>query len=794
VRATLRWTRADLRGRRGQSLLTVGVVAGVVAALVLATMLLEGAVNPWKGLFARTHGADMIVYLSYKTGNGQLVSTTQLNTLPDVRNIGGPYPMAPAMLVLHNERPQVQLTAMPTRLSSVPMSVPLVVAGSWLTKSRPRGVVLEASFAAAEQVRVGEGITVQSVDAKPVSLDVIGIADTTDQGFYPQSTPGLIWVQPAVLDAVEPAEVEWDEVVDLRLDDTSAVATGQVAQDISNSYPSSTGASVVQRFSTAQQVENSMASDDRLLGLLLALFGIIALVAAPCAIANVTAGRVLMHRQDLAMLKALGFTPGQVVRMLLAEQTALGVLGALLGVGLARVITSPQFIHPPDGTPIGLAPFPGSWVALIAAGTVLTVAIATAIPAWWAGRVSPVAAVQASPPRGHLSLIARLGLLVHLPAALVLGARDSLTRRLPSLLTVFGLAIPLMMITVALTCWTTIDGFSRDPARIGLAAGLTVTAPVTGAQLALVHRVGTWYPMAESNPLLPGQNGTFTALAIGTSSGTGQYPFHVVQGQMYDAPNEAVAGQGFLDEMHLSVGDFISPTIDGVYVPVRITGRIIDPENNGDVLAFGMDALKIAGNPQSPSSYSVVLKPGLSPATARADLLRWSHAGGGSAADQLAVQLVANPADSLGVVRLVIAISVLVLAIIGLASLLTATAIGLRDHRHETGVLAALGLTPRQVMATLIVNTTILTVIGVSLGVALGLAVAPRLINMQGQASGMGAGIAAAPSVLIVAAIFEVALFVTTLAALLMARRTMRMTDPAAQLRGPTRPPKVFIS
>ena len=62
--------------------------------------------------------------------------------------------------------------------------------------------------------------------------------------------------------------------------------------------------------------------------LLLALFGIIALLAAPCAIANVTAGRVLVQRQDIAMLKALGFTPGQVVRMLLAEQTLLGAAGA----------------------------------------------------------------------------------------------------------------------------------------------------------------------------------------------------------------------------------------------------------------------------------------------------------------------------------------------------------------------------------------------------------------------------------------------------------------------------------
>jgi putative ABC transport system permease protein len=777
VRATFRWARADLRARRGQALLTIGVVAGVVAALVIATMLLEGAVNPWKGLFARTHGADMMLYLSYDTAT--------LAALPDVRAVDT-HPFSPATLELRSTEAGIQLTAMPTRLSQIPISTPLVVAGSWLIPGDQDGVVLEASFAASIGARIGDQVKVQSADGKPTWLTVTGLADTTDQGFYPQATPGLAWVQQGVLERVEPASSEWEEVADLRLADTSATAASQVYTDAYDSdQTSTTAASLVQRFTTAQQVENSMASDDRLLGLLLGLFGIIALVAAPCAIANVTAGRLLMYRQDLAMLKALGFTPGQVVRMLLAEQTGLGVLGAVLGVSIARVITSPQFIHPPDGTPIGLAPFPGSWVVLIATGTVATVAIATAIPAWWAGRISPVAAVQASPPRGHLSLIARLGLLVHLPAALVLGARDSLTRRLPSLLTVFGLAIPLLMITVALSCWTTIDGFSGDPARIGLPAGLTVPATVPGMSnshlLSLLRRVGTPYPDANLPPTsLPGDNGTFTALAIGTSSGPGQFPFVPVQGQMYNGLNQAVAGQGYLDLMHLKVGDSTLVLVDGVMMDVHITGRILDADYNGDVLAFGRDTLALtdAGDgPQPPELYDVVLHPGLSPASARADLLRWSK--------DLKVSIVANPADNLGIVRAVIAVSVLVLAVIGLASLLTATAIGLRDHRHETGVLAALGLTPRQVMATLVVNTTILTAIGVSLGVVAGLLVAPRLINMQGQASGMGAGIATTPSVLTLAAVFVVALLVTTLAAVIMARRTMRATEPTARLRNP---------
>ena len=102
------------------------------------------------------------------------------------------------------------------------------------------------------------------------------------------------------------------------------------------------------------------------------------------------------------------------------------------------------------------------------------------------------------------------------------------------------------------------------------------------------------YPGAEFDTLLPGDNGTFIARAMGTSARP--YPFQVVQGQMFDAANEAVAGQGFLDLMHVGVGAWISPTIDGVPVILHIVGRTIEPDNNGDVLDFGLDALKEAGS------------------------------------------------------------------------------------------------------------------------------------------------------------------------------------------------------
>jgi putative ABC transport system permease protein len=772
MRGTLRWARADLRARRGQALVTVTVVAGVVAALFLASMLLQGAVNPWQQLFARTRGADVLVYFGSGTNTGEL------RYVAGIQAIAPPYQAASATLEQGAVRSQVELRAMTPQEPA--MSAPLMVAGTWLRAAEPDGVVLEASFAEAVHAGIGDRLTVNGIDGTTVAMRVIGIADTADQGFYPQWTPGLIWVQHRLLTQVEPNPSETQEVVGLRLDDNSAVATGQVVQTIWNLYNGANENSAVERYSTWQQVRNSMADNDRLLGLLLALFGIIALIAAPCAIANVTAGRVLVQRQDIAMLKALGFTPGQVVRMLLAEQALLGAAGAGLGLLVARFVLSPEFARPPAGTPVTLAPLSGSWMALIGVGAVLTVAIATIVPAWWAGRVSPVAAVQPSPPRGHLSLITRLSLLVRLPAPLVLGARDSLTRRLPATLTVVGLAIPVAMITIALTCWATIDGFTTHPGQIGLAAPVTVSqGGLTSKQMTtlIAHdpQVRASYPGAEFDTLLPGDNGTFIARAMGTSARP--YPFEVVQGRMFHAANEAVAGQGLLDLMHVSVGAWISPTIDGVPVILHIVGRTIEPADNGDVLDFGLDALNEAGSAPPPRVQYLVLRSGVSPGAARAGLLSASQ-------NELDVTMLANPATGLQAVQVVIAISVVVLAVIGLASLLTTTVVSMRDHQHDVGVLEAMGLTPRQATATLVVSTMILTGIGAVLGIAAGMVLAPWLINMQSRTSGMGSGIAVSLGAQAIAEMLAAALVIAAVAALVLAHR---MTG-AARTPRPHRP------
>jgi putative ABC transport system permease protein len=346
---------------------------------------------------------------------------------------------------------------------------------------------------------------------------------------------------------------------------------------------------------------------------------------------------------------------------------------------------------------------------------------------------------------------------------------------------VAGVAIPMAMITIALAAWSTIGAFTADPGRIGLAGALTVynTGGLSDAQttalIAADRQVSASYPGAQFDTPLPGDNGTFVARAMGTSQTP--YPFQAVQGRMFGAAGEAVAGQGFLDLMHVQVGSFIDPIIDGVPVILHIVGRTIEPDDSGDVVDFGLDALP-AASASAPMFYSLVLKPGVSAAAARASLLRASD-------NQLDIQVAANPAARLGVVRVVIFVAVVILVLIAMANLLTATDVGLRDHIHEAGILKAMGLTPRQVMATLVVSTTIVTAIGIIAGVAAGLAVASWLINAQGQASGMGWGIAAGLSPATIASLLAASLAVAVAAAFLLSARAARTRDPLLTARAP---------
>jgi putative ABC transport system permease protein len=756
VHATIRWIRADLRTRPGQALLSVSVVAGVVTALILAITMLAGAMDPWKGVFARSNGAH--VWIHARPGT----DLSPLAHMDGVTGLSGPYQTASATAVQQGQRAPLELRAMGSEMPEV--GRPVLAKGRWLDTSRPDGVVLERTLARVLRVGVGDTLNVRGLDAVGHRLRVIGVADDASQGPYPAVTPGLVWTLPGTMTAVEPGAGSTQLLIGVRLADPSA--SDFFVQHVVTVL----GGDHVDRASTWQQARASMEVDSRLLGLLLGMFGVVALIAAALAIGNATGGRILSLLQDLALLKALGFTPAQIRRMLILEQTGLGVAGVVLGILAGSVLTGSSLSQQLFGSVTGTAsaPLSLSRLALIAAATVLSVTVATLLPAWRGSRVSPTSTVTAVPPSGRLSRFARVALLVRLPPALVLGARDAFTRRMRAVMTIGGLAIPMVMVTIALGCWSTLDNFEDHPEQIGLAGALVArpvgVSPYAAAAIIAADRdVAAVYPEVQTNALLPGQTRTIQARALGTSKQP--YPFPIHDGRMYARPGEAVAGQGLLDLLHVHVGDRVRITLSGgVPVIIHIVGRTIEPSLSGQVLSFGLDTLQQSGIDTSTLSYRIALRHGAPVDTVRARLLRESE-------NRLDLQAAQNPARRLVVVRVVIFGLLIVLALIGAANLLTAASVGLRDHLRDIVVLRAMGLTPRQVTTTLVAGTSVLALIAVVAGIGGGLAMSTRLIDLQGRTSGVGAGIGRPPTVLelSVAAIAALALAAGT--AFMLARK-----------------------
>src|SRR5581483_6918258 len=104
------------------------------------------------------------------------------------------------------------------------------------------------------------------------------------------------------------------------------------------------------------------------------------------ATAGAAGSRVLAQLRDIAVLKAIGFTPAQVVRTLLVQHTALALAGMVLGTAAVSLLG--PLLPDPVGPAVSLwQAQPDQLGALAATGafTVAAIALATALPAWRAG-------------------------------------------------------------------------------------------------------------------------------------------------------------------------------------------------------------------------------------------------------------------------------------------------------------------------------------------------------------------------------------------------------------------------
>ncbi|MFC9465838.1 FtsX-like permease family protein [Streptomyces coelicoflavus] len=793
MRATLRWAHSDLRTHRGEALFLVLATAGIVASLLLAAALFGYATNPWQRVFTQARGAHVWLHTDRAADTGELAA------LDGVQSVAGPYPTASATVAVRGTRASVELRGTGEEPD---VGRPLLTAGHWLGADDPDGVVLESHLARALLAQPGDTLTLPGT---PRTLTVLGIADSPERRYRPGEQPGLVWAPPAAVP--DPG----GQVIGLRLTDP-----GETDYAVQRAV-TVLGAGAIGQVSTWEQARAEAQGDNRLLGQVLGLFGLGALLAAGLAVHGAIGTRIRGHLRDISVLKAIGFTPGQVVRVFLLQHLAYALLGAVAAAGLTQALGSrvPGRLGDAVGVWQGL---PEHTVALfvVPACAVLFIGATTGLAAWRAGRVPPVPLPRpAGAQAGGLSGAARrvLGLRVlrvpvgvrtggrgvrgpgvrgsggagvpgaeaspggremevRVPPALVLGWHKAFARRPRSFATVARLTLPLLLIVVAMSAWTTIDRFHSRPEQFGLPTALTVRVDAdagdrsTRALLEHDPGVAAAYPGVEVAALVPGQTATIALRGLGTREDP--YPYALAEGRRAHGPDEAVAGQGLLDLLEVEVGDWVRMTVGDRPQILHIVGRSIEPENAGRVVSTSLDTLRENDPRLEPALYQLRLHAGADPDEVAG---RLTEAGQG----RLDVHAVANPADGLSPLRGVVLGLVAVLALVGLIELLTAIGGTVRESERDLLALKAIGLSPRQITGITVTATGCTALAAVLLAAALGLPLAHWLIDAQGASSGIGAGIARAPSpVLLVAVGAGAVLGAAALAAVPSARAARR--------------------
>ncbi|GAA2427891.1 ABC transporter permease [Streptomyces macrosporus] len=766
MRATLRWAHADLRAHRGEALFIVLATAGITASLLLAAALFSYAADPWQRVFTQSEGAHVWIHTRADA------QPEDLADLEGVTDVAGPFATARATVETGGARAAVELRA--TGPEPPRVGRPLVGAGRWLRPGADDEIVLDSSLARALWAETGDTLTVRGERGTERRLRVVGVADTAEPRYVPGERPGVGWLLPEGLRLASPAPERAGWTVGLRLDDPDD--TDFAVQRAVTAL----GADRVTEVTRWQQARTEAEGEGRLLGLLLGLFGLGALLAAALAVAGAIGTRIHGHLRDISVLKAIGFTPAQVVRVFLVQHLAFALLGVACGAAVTELLGAR--IPGRIGEAVDLwRRLPGhAWtVPATAVGAVLFIALATSLAAWRAGRVPPVPVARTAAPRGMgpLTSVERRMLGAGLPPALVLGRRGAFTGRARSLAAVGRLAVPLMMITVALGAWATLDRFQSHPEEVGLPAALTVRDGSSAGEdadgraeterLSAAHPdVTAVHPGVEVAALVPGQTGTITLRGLGTDERP--YPFALAEGRLPAGPDEAVAGQGLLDLLDVRVGDWVRMTVQGRPQILHIVGRGIEPEDGGRTISTSLDNLDLGERgPVRPDFHHLVLRDGADADRVAADLVASSDG-------RLEVRRIANPADGLSAIRGVVVGLITVLALIGLTELSTTVGARARDRGRDLLALKAIGLTPRQIAGVIVVSTGLTALAAALLGTALGVLAGDWLIDVLGRAGGIGAGIAQSPSPGTLLLVCAVALAVAVAASIVPAARTAR--------------------
>ncbi|MEU8954898.1 FtsX-like permease family protein [Streptomyces sp. NPDC048518] len=713
MRAVWRASRAAVKRRRVQTFVIGLVVLCSTTTVLLALTLLTAASSPFDKAYAEQRGAHAAAsFDTTKASPEQLARTAKQ---PGVEAAAGPFGQA---------------------VVDIPKDW-LWMAGGTLSvvgRADPAGPVdridlLEGRWATG----TGEIVVNWSAQGSPgteflgTKLKTPGGATLTVVGFAASmSKSASAWVSPAQMTQLHPTSAQMlyrftHSSTEAELSTSLAQATEGVPEE------ALTGA---QTYLTLKQAFSALA--DSYLPFM-TLFGILGLLVSVLIVGNVVSGAVVSGFRHIGVLKALGFTPNQVVAVYLTMLSVPAVVGCVLGILAGNALAGPIMKVAFTGIDVGRATVgevsPWATVACLL-GMPALVLFTALIPALRAHRLPAAQAISAggAPRTGRGLRIQRMLGATRLPRPVSLGLGQPFARPARTLLTLAAIVLGVTTVTLSTGLTSTLVAYGNLGKEDG-GARIQVTTGGPGG--------GKTSPLLDDQQIearlsaLPGAQGV-RARALSQANMTGQnqpvfadfyrgdnslYEHTIVKGRAPKAAGEIVAGPAFLTQRGLKIGDQTTLELNGKKITATVVGQVV--EGNARALETTWDTLTRLAPDAHATEYTVRLAPG-------ADARAYAKAAGRLDPAVHASVLDDGNAGITTVITFSVVFTVL-LTLVASLGVFNTVLLNTRERRRDLGMLKSIGMTPRQVILMTVTSVAGLGAVGALLGIPLGIA-AHRLV------------------------------------------------------------------